>query len=341
MPIIGSAPSKTYQRTDGTRTGATTWQQAKAAAVKVRAQDHDTHDGDISDALNSCLFKDGGNFGADMDTNGYKFTGVGNAAERDDFAAAGQVQDNSLAYATTSGNDTIVATLTPAITAYAAGQLFALKLGGTNTGAATLNINTVGAKSVKKGIDGSLAMEAGDLPSGRMALFGYDGTNMQHLNAPEFPSGTQMLFAQTAAPTGWTKDTNYDEHAIRVVSGTASSGGTVDFTTAFASQAVAGTVGGTSITQAQLPASRVFILANTDTLDGSPTPPTASNQMAAANSAGTGAGNNGYITSGVGTEATVGRSSPLGSGDTHTHSFSGTAINLDVNHLDVIMAVKD
>lgn len=49
-----------------------------------------------------------------------------------------------------------------------------------------------------------------------------------------FPSGTAMLFAQTAAPLGWTKSTTHDDKALRVVSGTASSGGTTPFSTAFA-----------------------------------------------------------------------------------------------------------
>ncbi len=48
-----------------------------------------------------------------------------------------------------------------------------------------------------------------------------------------FPAGTKMLFQQTAAPTGWTKDTTHNDKALRVVSGTASSGGSVAFSTAF------------------------------------------------------------------------------------------------------------
>jgi hypothetical protein len=61
-------------------------------------------------------------------------------------------------------------------------------------------------------------------------------------NPPAFVSGTLMLFQQTSAPTGWTKQTTHDNKALRVVSGSASTGGSVGFTTAFASQAVAGTV---------------------------------------------------------------------------------------------------
>jgi hypothetical protein len=67
-----------------------------------------------------------------------------------------------------------------------------------------------------------------------------------------FPSGTAMLFVQTAAPTGWTKSTTHDNKALRVVSGTASTGGSVAFTTAFASQGVSGSISSTTATnQAQ------------------------------------------------------------------------------------------
>jgi hypothetical protein len=59
-----------------------------------------------------------------------------------------------------------------------------------------------------------------------------------------FPSGTAMLFQQTSAPTGWTKQTTHNDKALRVVSGTASSGGSSAFSTAFASPSVSGSIGG-------------------------------------------------------------------------------------------------
>jgi hypothetical protein len=133
-----------------------------------------------------------------------------------------------------------------------------------------------------------------------------------------FPSGTVMLFAQTTAPTGWTKSTTHDNKALRVVSGSASSGGSVAFTTAFASQAVAGTVGGTTLTTAQIP-SHTHTYPNGSTtagykVDGNTGP-------------------NGYFASGS-TDAT-------GGGGSHDHSFTGTAINLAVSYVDVIIATKD
>jgi hypothetical protein len=44
-----------------------------------------------------------------------------------------------------------------------------------------------------------------------------------------------MFFQQTAAPTGWTKitDAAYNNVALRLVTGTVSSGGTEDFSTVF------------------------------------------------------------------------------------------------------------
>lgn len=44
-----------------------------------------------------------------------------------------------------------------------------------------------------------------------------------------FPSGTLMLFQQSSAPAGWTKQTTHNDKALRVVSGAASSGGSNSF----------------------------------------------------------------------------------------------------------------
>lgn len=55
-----------------------------------------------------------------------------------------------------------------------------------------------------------------------------------------FPAGTKMLFQQTSAPTGWTKDTSSDNRALRVVTGSAASGGSVNFSTIFGSGKVTG-----------------------------------------------------------------------------------------------------
>ena len=65
--------------------------------------------------------------------------------------------------------------------------------------------------------------------------------------AQAFPSGTKMLFQQTAAPTGWTKVTSgVDNKALRVVSGTVGSGGTNAFTNTLASRGITANAGNTT-----------------------------------------------------------------------------------------------
>lgn len=76
----------------------------------------------------------------------------------------------------TGAADIYVATLVPAITAYALGVPYRVKIANTNTGACTLNINAVGAKSIKAR-DGS-APRAGDIPAGATLTFYYNGTNL-------------------------------------------------------------------------------------------------------------------------------------------------------------------
>ncbi len=183
MAWIGSSPNQTAQRTDGVRTGTAVHADQKTAGVKIRADLTDVELNDIVEMIDACMKLDGGNIDAQVPLNGNNFDEVGNAAARDEFASAGQIADGALIYAGTSaGTDTITATLSPAITAYVAGQRYHFKAGGTNAGAATVNFNTVGAKDIKKGAAGSTALAAGDITIGGMYTVEYDGTNMQLLN---------------------------------------------------------------------------------------------------------------------------------------------------------------
>lgn len=130
------------------------------------------------------------------------------------------------------------------------------------------------------------------------------------------PTGTAMMFVQTSAPTGWTKSTTHDNKALRVVSGAASSGGTVAFTTAFASQTT--TIGDTTLTTAQIPSHTHAVSYNATTMTtGGPTV---------------------VLTAIPGTSGS-GASNAAGGGGSHTHT--STAINLAVSYVDVIIATKD
>jgi hypothetical protein len=161
------------------------------------------------------------------------------------------------------------------------------------------------------------------IPQGEKRIIYSDGTNIREsVTVPTVPapfaSGTAMLFVQTSAPTGWTKSTTHDNKALRIVSGSANSGGSVAFTTAFASQSVAGTVGSTVLTINQIPS-------HTHSLSATPI-------------VGSGYG---YTGSNGVTGATQTATGSAGGGLGHDHTFTGTAINLAVQYVDVIIATKD
>ena len=132
------------------------------------------------------------------------------------------------------------------------------------------------------------------------------------------PAGTRMIFAQTSAPTGWTKVTTDDNKALRVVSGSAGTGGSVPFTTAFSSQSITGTTDGHVLTVAEIP-SHDHGFSYTTIAVGS----------------GLGSGTS-YIPA-----VATGTTNAAGSGVAHAHSFTGTSLNLAVQYVDVIIAVKN
>ena len=86
-----------------------------------------------------------------------------------------------------------------------------------------------------------------------MAVLG--ATNLTGCNSiPDFiAGGSLVLFQQTTAPTSWTKQTTHDNKALRVVTGTATPGGSTAFSTVFASRPVSGTVGNHTLTTPQIP----------------------------------------------------------------------------------------
>ena len=193
----------------------------------------------------------------------------------------------------------------------------------------------------------------------RVAPVAVAGTNTLTLPAvtatvDAFPSGTVMVFAQTAAPTGWTKSTTHNDKALRVVSGSASSGGSVAFTTAFASQAVSGTVGDTTLNSSQIPSHTHTGSTSTASLTGGfgPFRQTLNSPDASASGVfslgaqfGSGDANAGSRnTRSINMDASHAHSfttDATGGGSSHTHSFTGTAINLAVQYVDVILATKN
>lgn len=120
------------------------------------------------------------------------------------------VLEAALFAADAGANDTYAITLTPAITAYVTGAHYRFKANTANTGAATININSVGAITIVKVAGGiTTALATNDILAGQWVDLVYDGTNMQMQsllgNAP-VGSGTVTIsgasLTDTAIVTG-------------------------------------------------------------------------------------------------------------------------------------------
>jgi hypothetical protein len=253
-------------------------------------------------------------------------------------------------------NGTIVTDAITHLTSLTLASALPIASGGTGSTTATFsgaNITSLNANNISSGVlavaqggTGASTLTANNVilgngtsavlfvaPGASGNVLTSNGTTWTSAAAAAFDSGTVMLFAQTTAPTGWTKNTSSgDNSALRVVTGTASTGGSVAFTTAFASQtpsgsvsitAVSGSAGATTLTTPQIP---------------SHTHPNGFTGVQAANQ---------YEGANVGPQTNTGAT---GGGGSHTHpfsfssgsgTFSGNAINLAVQYIDVIRASKN
>ena len=85
MPWQGSAPNKSFTRSNGTHSGGTAWAEDEAAGTGITSARHDVHDEDLADAIDAALMKDGGNKMTGLiDAGGFGFTNLatlGSAAE--------------------------------------------------------------------------------------------------------------------------------------------------------------------------------------------------------------------------------------------------------------------
>ena len=238
-----------------------------------------------------------------------------------------------------------------------------------NGDARITGILTIGTSSVTfDGTNNSVTIGTGVTIFGNTGIisateFRGNGANLTGV----FPQGTLMLFQQTAAPTGWTKQTTHNDKTLRVVSGSASSGGSTAFTSVFASRTPTGSVSGsnsggsvtgsvsgsnsggsvsnTTLTESQIPSHTHTINNGTLVRRNVPGANFASggagygepNDLSNTSTGGGGAHSHGFTNptwSGSWTQGVF--TNPSWSG-----SFSGSAMDFAVQYVDLIIASKN
>ena len=257
---------------------------------------------------NNFIVGDGTNWVAESGATVRTSLGLGSMAVQD---------SNSVSISAGTATLTSITTNSATITGGTITGITDLAVADGGTGSSSLTLNSV---LIGNGTGALLAVA----PSTTGNVLTSNGTAWTSTAAaPFFSSGTVIPFYNTNAPTGWTKLTTQNDKALRVVSGSGGvSGGSVAFSTAFSSQAVTGTngaSGATTLTTAQIPSHSHTI--------------------------GTGGGSFNSVITRAGTSVNGSNSTDAtGSGDSHTHSaaaFTGTAINLAVQYIDLILCSKD
>ena len=113
------------------------------------------------------------NWSLDIGTAPSKFAGTINFAAAVTVAAVNYAAD-------AQASDTYVITLSPAPAAYTTGMHVTFKAATANTGAASLNVNSLGAKTIVKAVSTTLANN--DILANMFCLVVYDGTNFVLMN---------------------------------------------------------------------------------------------------------------------------------------------------------------
>ena len=184
------------------------------------------------------------------------------------------------------------------------------------------------------------------------------------MNDIPIPDGTKMLFVQSAAPTGWSRINTHNDKALRIVNGNDTNEGqgeaggdsgpqgvnsSVEFTTAFSSQAVTGsnsatTAGGSNAAvtltanQSGMPSHRHTVSMETKHGDvGTARGPAPINNVGKDANAGYAA----YQLSSYESANANASHNHAFTGTSHNHTFTGTSINLQVKYVNAIVCQKD
>ena len=264
---------------------ATTAQQNLGVEVGVDVQAYDAGLADIAGLAvtdGNIIVGDGANWVAESGATARTSLGLGSIATQ-----------NSNSVTITGGSVTGITDLTVAD-------------GG--TGASSITANSVILGNGTSALSGNLV--APGTSGNILTSNGTTWTSTAPAASGGFDAGTKMVFQQTAAPTGWTKDTTaaLNDSLMRIVTGTASSGGSTGFSTYNA----ATTTGATTLSTSQIPSHTHVMYGGNE----------ATNY-------------NGFLWSNVNTAQSPTTQATGGNGS-HTHSMTK-----NIKYYDFIIATKD
>ena len=178
--------SGTYSRPVTTVSPAT-------GGTTIDVADQNTYTADVAAGVNACLAKNGENAATgDINLGSNQLKAVADGTLATDGVNVGQVQGGSFVYEGTVGGtaDAITLTLDPTLTAYAAGQVFRFLADSDNTGDVTIDVDGLGAKTVRT--QQIRALQAGDIGTNGIYEVVYDGTRFIIQNPARSPHSVHV-----------------------------------------------------------------------------------------------------------------------------------------------------
>jgi hypothetical protein len=144
---------------------------------------------------------------------------VGDNDPRMQYVAA--IRNTGISYAIATGTATaLTATLGTSISTLASGSFLNILVPTTNASGVTLNVNGLGAKTIRKSFSTSLA--SGEMVGGQVASLVYNGTSFQ-LISPD-SSLTPKVTSYTSGTATWTKPAGLKYIVVEVQAGGGGSG---------------------------------------------------------------------------------------------------------------------
>jgi hypothetical protein len=178
------------------------WVTDRANNIDVSADRMDAEMDGMATGLSTCITKDGQQtITNDIPWANHKITGLKTGTVRTDAANVGQVQDSAAQWSGTTGGtaNAITVSTSPAITAYAAGQVVRFTATNNNTGATTIAWSGLTAKAAQWG---GAAMVGGEIVTGRTYEAVYDGTNFQVMGITTATPSFGDTIIQTSSDAG-------------------------------------------------------------------------------------------------------------------------------------------
>ena len=109
-----------------------------------------------------------------------KVVGIQNVSNMQDAVSVDYIQKDSLKFAIATGsNNNYSVNLTPAVSSLSVGMVVLFQANFSNTGAATLSVNGLSSKTIKKNYNTDL--DTNDIRAGQMVSVMYDGNNFNQV----------------------------------------------------------------------------------------------------------------------------------------------------------------